>query len=298
MVSLFGRKRTSELSESSGNPHQNLATDVKKDELLALKLEEFNSDARQTGTLQMLPINLIYPDPTQPRKIFKSVDSLAASIHEKGVIQPIIVRTKNAEGHYVIIAGERRYRAAIAAELMTIPCIVRSESDASVLILQLLENDQRENVSPLEESEALSRLIDEMNLSKTDIARELGRDVGWISIRLGLKKASEDIKQLVREGIIEDIRTLHELRMFETEQPEKARKLITRIRSNTISGTYRHVISGARSTTKSRDPDEMVRAVTGLERVNDEIVLHVVGKKRPVRYRVSTELLKEFLEKV
>jgi ParB family chromosome partitioning protein len=295
MVSLFGRKRISELSEDFGSSS---ATDVKKDELLALKLEEFNTDARQTGTLQMLPLNLIYPDPTQPRKIFKSVDSLAASIREKGVIQPIIVRTKNSQGHYVIIAGERRYRAAIAADLVTIPCIVRAETDASVLILQLLENDQRENVSPLEESEALSRLIDDMNISKTEVARELGRDVGWISIRLGLQKASEEIKQLVREGVIEDIRTLHELRMFEVEQPEKAKKLITRIRANTISGTYRHVISGARSGSKSRDPEEMVRAITGIERVNDEMVLHVVGKKRPVRYRVSTEMLKEFLEKI
>jgi ParB family chromosome partitioning protein len=298
MVSLFGRKRTSELVEDQGSVLAAYATDVKKDELLALKLEEFNTDARQTGTLQMLPLNLIYPDPTQPRKIFKSVESLAASIREKGVIQPIIVRTKNAQGHYVIIAGERRYRAAIAADLVTIPCIVRSETDASVLILQLLENDQRENVSPLEESEALSRLIDDMNISKSEVARELGRDVGWISIRLGLQKASEDIKQLVREGVIEDVRTLHELRMFEVEQPEKAKKLITRIRANTISGTYRHVISGARSGSKSRDPEEMVRAVTGIERVNDEMVLHVVGKKRPVRYRISREMLREFLEKI
>lgn len=293
MVSLFGRKRVSELTGDVAT-----LADGKKDELLALKLEEFNADARQTGTLQMLPINLIFPDPTQPRKIFKSIDSLAASIREKGVIQPIIVRSKNSDGQYVIIAGERRYRAAIAAELTTLPCIVRAETDANVLILQLLENDQRENVSPLEESEALARLIEEMNISKTEVAKELGRDVPWISIRLGLKKASEDIKQLVREGFIEDIRTLHELRMFEEEEPDKAKKLITRIRANTISGTYRHVIAGARSSKKGKDPDDLIRTVTGIERVGDEMVLHVIGKKRPVRYRVTAEMLKEFLEKI
>jgi ParB family chromosome partitioning protein len=293
MVSLFGRKRVSELSGEVA-----AIAEGKKDELLALKLEEFNTDARQTGTLQMLPINLIYPDPTQPRKIFKSIDSLAASIREKGVIQPIIVRQKNAEGHYVIIAGERRYRAAILADLNTIPCIVRSETDANVLILQLLENDQRENVSPLEESEALSRLIEEMQLSKTEVAKELGRDTAWISIRLGLKKASEEIKQLVREGFIEDIRTLHELRMFEEEDPEKAKKLITRIRANTISGTYRQVISGARSSKKGKDPEDLIRTITEMSYVGDELVLHVTGRKRPVRYRLNPSALKQFLETV
>jgi ParB family chromosome partitioning protein len=293
MVSLFGRKRVSELSGEVA-----AIAEGKKDELLALKLEEFNTDARQTGTLQMLPINLIYPDPTQPRKIFKSIDSLAASIREKGVIQPIIVRQKNAEGHYVIIAGERRYRAAISADLNTIPCIVRSETDANVLILQLLENDQRENVSPLEESEALSRLIEDMRLSKTEVAKELGRDMAWISIRLGLKKASEEIKQLVRDGLIEDIRTLHELRMFEEEEPEKARKLITRIRANTISGTYRQVISGARNAKKGKDPEDLIRTITEMDYLGDELVLHVTGRKRPVRYRLNSLALKKFLEAV
>ncbi len=290
MVSLFGRKRVSELAGDVST-----LSEGKKDELLALKLEAFNTDARQTGTLQMLPIHLIYPDSTQPRKIFKSIDSLAASVREKGVIQPIIVRSKNAEGKYVIIAGERRYRAAIAADLSTIPCIVRSETDANVLILQLLENDQRENVSPLEESDALSRLIEDMNLSKTEVARELGRDIAWISIRLGLRKASDEIKQLVREGLIEDIRTLHELRMFEEEAPEKAKKLITRIRSNTISGTYRQVIAGARNAKKGKDPDDLLRTITGMERVGDEMILHVTGKKRPVRYRVDFTVLKNFV---
>jgi ParB family chromosome partitioning protein len=266
MVSLFGRKRVSELSGEVA-----AIAEGKKDELLALKLEEFNTDARQTGTLQMLPINLIYPDPTQPRKIFKSIDSLAASIREKGVIQPIIVRQKNAEGHYVIIAGERRYRAAISADLNTIPCIVRSETDANVLILQLLENDQRENVSPLEESEALSRLIEDMRLSKTEVAKELGRDMAWI---------------------------LHELRMFEEEEPEKARKLITRIRANTISGTYRQVISGARNAKKGKDPEDLIRTITEMDYLGDELVLHVTGRKRPVRYRLNSLALKKFLEAV
>ena len=167
-----------------------------------------------------------------------------------------------------------------------------------MLILQLLENDQRENVSPLEESEALSRLIEDMRLSKTEVAKELGRDMAWISIRLGLKKASEEIKQLVRDGLIEDIRTLHELRMFEEEEPEKARKLITRIRANTISGTYRQVISGARNAKKGKDPEDLIRTITEMDYLGDELVLHVTGRKRPVRYRLNSLALKKFLEAV
>lgn len=293
MVSLFGRKRTSELS---GDKQQ--SADVKKDELLALKLEEMNTEARQTGSLQVLPTDMINADPNQPRKVFRHIDSLAASVKQNGIIQPIIVSEKNEDGIYTIIAGERRYRAAIQAGITSIPCIVRDESDANIVILQLLENDQREDVSPLEESDALCKLINEMDVNKTSVAKELGRDIGWISIRLGLQKASTEIKDLVKDGLVEDIRTLHELRMFEKEQPQKAQKLIQRIRGNTISGTYRQVIADARSKTKKRKPEDMVRDIIRIERYEDEVILHVVGKKRPVRYRISEDVLESFVESI
>jgi ParB family chromosome partitioning protein len=133
-ISLFGRKRTGELSKN----HDDVA-EKKRDELLALKLQEVNTDAKSAGTLQQLPLHMIKPDVNQPRKTFRNMESMADSIREKGIIQPIIVSTKNSDGIYTIIAGERRYRAAKLAGLSGIPCIIREENDANVVILQLLE---------------------------------------------------------------------------------------------------------------------------------------------------------------
>lgn len=289
-ISLFGRKRLSDLTEEN-----TAITEQKKDELLALKLDQINSEAKSAGNLQMLPIELLCPDPNQPRKLFRNIESLAKSIEEKGIIQPIIVSPKNKDGAYMIIAGERRYRAALLAKIPSLPCIIRQETDANVLILQLLENDQRENVSPLEESEALSRLIDDLKLSKAQIAKELGREASWVSIRLGLQKASEEIKNLIKDGIIEDIRTLHELRMFEESDPIKAKALMTRLKNNTVAGSYRQVIANAR-----REKKASLRAAR-TDRVR-EIKIHEgyleldLGGNRPVRYAIDPELIQQFVE--
>ena len=287
-ISLFGRKRTAELSEDED------VADTKKDELLALKLEQINAEARSTGTLQMLPTKLIRADKNQPRKQFRNIESLAKSIEEKGIIQPIIVTTRNLEGCYTIIAGERRYRAARLAKVDSIPCIIRDETDANVVILQLLENDQRENVSPLEESDALVKLIDKMRLSKSQVAKELGHDSSWVSIRLGLQKASEDIKALITDGIIEDIRTLHELRKFEEEAPLKAHQLITRLKNNTVSGSYRQVIASARrekKTVRTSTRSQQVKSVT----YKDGFLTLDLGGSRPVKYPLEKAVIDQFL---
>lgn len=290
-ISLFGRKRTSELGSTE-------ATDEKKDELLALKLQQLDDQARSAGNLQMLPLGNVQPDPNQPRKQFRNIDTLANSIREKGIIQPIIVSPKNDKGVYTVIAGERRFRAAHEAGLTAIPSIIRDETDANVVILQLLENDQREDVSPMEESDSLVRLIGEMDLSKAQVAKELGRDSSWVSIRLGLQKASDDIKSLVSDGIIEDVRTLHELRKFEEENPERAGQLIKRFRNNNVSGSYRQVIAGFRKQ-KGRKKTPQVRSshIQSLNYDNGYLELDL-GDKRPARYKLDSEVLEQFLEQV
>lgn len=287
-ISLFGRKRMSELGSTD--------TDDKKDELLALKLQEIDKEARSAGNLQMLPLQRIEPDPNQPRKQFRNIDTLANSIREKGIIQPIIVSPKNDKGIYTVIAGERRFRAAKEVGLSAIPSIIRDETDANVVILQLLENDQREDVSPMEESDSLLRLIGEMDLSKAQVAKELGRDSSWVSIRLGLQKASEDIKKLVSDGIIEDVRTLHELRKFEEENPDRAVQLIKRFRNNNVNGSYRQIIAGFRKT-KGRKKAPQVRSATiQALQYNDGYLELDLGSSRPVRYKIDSETLEKFLE--
>lgn len=292
-ISLFGRKRTVEL----GNTQRQAE---KKDELLALKLQSLNEDAHQAGTLQQIPIDLVLPDPGQPRKIFRQIDSLAASIQQKGIIQPIVVKAKNVDGQYIIIVGERRFQAAKQAGMKTVPCIIRQEDDANTLILQLLENDQRESVSPLEESDALAKLIHDMSVSKAQVAKELGRDPAWVSIRLGLQQASGDIKSLIEEGLVEDVRTLHELRMLEKDHPQQAKRFIGRVRKNQVVGSYRQVIANLRKQQKKAQAPTATakpRKLYGIEKKGQTLLLDV-GAAQPLAFSVTPDVIVQFLANI
>lgn len=293
-ISLFGRKRTTELDKN------NQVVDARKDELLALKLQALHEDAHQTGSLQQIPIEMVEPDPDQPRKHFRNIESLAASIKEKGIIQPIVVKAKNQAGKYRLIVGERRYQASKLAGLQTVPCIIRQEDDANTLILQLLENDQRESVSPLEESDALAKLIHDLKVNKNQVAKELGRDPSWVSIRLGLQQASPEIKSLVQDNLIEDIRTLHELRMLETEHPQQAKKLIQRVRKNQVVGSYRDVIAGLRKQAKIRAGKKSLpqpKKIYAMEKKGNRLFIDV-GSAEPMEFVLSSEVLVQFLANV
>ncbi len=292
-ISLFGRKRTTELGTTQRQAE-------KKDELLALKLAALSDAADPAGNLQQIPIDLVSPDPQQPRKLFRQIDSLAASIREKGIIQPIVVKAKNAAWRYIIIVGERRFQAAKQAGLTAVPCIIRDEDDANTLILQLLENDQRESVSPLEESGALARLINDMAVNKAQVAKELGRDPGWVSIRLGLQQASDDIKNLVTDGLVEDVRTLHELRMLEKDQPQAAKRFMQRVRKDQVVGSYRQVIANLRQQKASRKTAAKPvkpRKVYEIKK-QGQLLLLDVGTDEPLRFSVTPDVLVQFLANI
>ncbi len=292
-ISLFGRKRTAELGNAQRQSE-------KKDELLALKLQSLHETAHQSGSLQQIPIDLVVPDPEQPRKMFRQIDSLAASIQQKGIIQPIVVKAKNQHGHYIIIVGERRFQAAKQAGMTTVPCIIRDEDDANTLILQLLENDQRESVSPLEESDALAKLVHDMSVSKTQVAKELGRDPAWVSIRLGLQQASPEIKTLVDEGLVEDVRTLHELRMLEKDHPQQEKRFISRIRKSQVVGSYRQVIANLRKQKKKGSAAAKAvkpKKLYGIEK-KGHILLLDVGADAPLQFTVTPDVIVQFLANI
>jgi ParB family chromosome partitioning protein len=121
-------------------------------------------------------IEAISPNPHQPRELFdeQALDELTASIREKGLLQPIVVR-RAADGRYQVIAGERRLRAAQRAGLARVPIVVRDADDGEALELALIENLQRENLNPVEEARAYQRLADEFGLGQEDIARRVGK---------------------------------------------------------------------------------------------------------------------------
>lgn len=149
--------------------------------------------------VRQIPIALIDPNPVQPRRIFRpeSIDELAQSIRQDGVIQPIVVQPNGAR--FTLIVGERRLRAAKVAELESIPTIVHEIPPDRILEVTLVENIQREDLNPIEVAQALDRMVRELNLSHEELANRTGKDRTTITNLLRLLKLPTDIQQLVAE---------------------------------------------------------------------------------------------------
>ncbi len=158
----------------------------------------------EEGELRSLPTNLIGAGKYQPRRHFdeEQLEELAASIRAQGVIEPVIVRATGAN-RYELIAGERRWRAAQLAGLTEIPALVRDLDDRTVIAVALIENIQREDLSPLEEAQALARLIAEFKLTHQLAADAVGRSRAAVSNLLRLLDLPAEIRRLLDEGKLE-----------------------------------------------------------------------------------------------
>jgi ParB family chromosome partitioning protein len=161
---------------------------------------ETETSTGNDGELRTLTIHAIQPGRYQPRHAMdpERLDDLAASIKAQGVIQPVVVR-EIAKDRYELIAGERRWRAAQKAGLEEIPALVKSVPDQAVVAMALIENIQRENLSPLEEAQALSRLIGEFELTHQQTADAVGRSRAAVSNLLRLLDLPAEIKRLLDE---------------------------------------------------------------------------------------------------
>jgi ParB family transcriptional regulator, chromosome partitioning protein len=148
-----------------------------------------------------LPVDAIHPNPRQPRKRFEpeATTGLAASIRRQGVLQPVLVRARR-EGGYELIAGERRWRAAREAGSETIPAVAREAGDRDSLLLGLVENVARENLSPVEEARAYASLLDEFELSLAEVAEQVGRSKSAVSNRLRLLELPEEVLWMLARG--------------------------------------------------------------------------------------------------
>lgn len=155
--------------------------------------------AEPKGTTQ-IEIQRIKPNPEQPRKQFdpERLAELAESIRLHGVVQPVVVRPK--DGHYELVAGERRWRAAQMAGLATVPAVVREFSDAQVMEIALIENLQREDLNPIEEARAFRKLIDEFKLTQDDLAQRLGKSRPHITNTLRLLQLDVRVQEMVADG--------------------------------------------------------------------------------------------------
>lgn len=166
------------------------------------KLEQSIQDNTKKEDIVDIKLSELRPNPYQPRKTFdeESLNELAKSIKEYGVLQPIIVR-KSIKG-YDIIAGERRTKATERAGLDTIPAIIKDFTDAQMMEVALLENIQRENLTVIEEAEAYKAIIDELGITQDNLSKKLGKSRSHITNMLGLLRLPENVKKLVNTGAL------------------------------------------------------------------------------------------------
>ena len=168
----------------------------------ALIPKEIKVETSVDSGVLMLPIEKLTPNKSQPRKNFDdaSIKELSASIKEKGIIQPLAVRKKGDS--FEIIAGERRWRASQIAGIKNIPVVISKADDEEAIELALIENLQREDLSPIEEAEAYQQLIDNHGLTHDEISKKIGKDRSTISNQLRLLKLSVKAKESIINGTI------------------------------------------------------------------------------------------------
>jgi len=157
------------------------------------------------GAPAMLAIELVQRGRFQPRRHFDEdkLRELADSIAAQGVVQPVVVRPAAEAGHYELIAGERRWRAAQLAGLAEIPAVIRAVDDQSAMAMGLIENIQRDDLNPLEEAQALHRLLEEFELTHQQIAQAVGKSRTTVTNLMRLLELNPDVKEFVEQGQLE-----------------------------------------------------------------------------------------------
>jgi ParB family transcriptional regulator, chromosome partitioning protein len=182
---------------------------------------------RGRGGVRNIPVGQIEPNPEQPRLAFDegTIHELAASIREHGVLQPILVRPLE-DGGYQLIAGERRWRASKEAGLATIPALVEEIDDDTALEISIIENLQREDLSPLDEASMYDRMVREHGYSVRKLAQKLGKDKGYLENRLRLADAPPEVRELV--SLRKDTLS-HAYELMKVEDPKKRKRLAAQV---------------------------------------------------------------------
>jgi ParB family chromosome partitioning protein len=216
-----------------------------------------DSPTRSIG-VRMVPIDHIEPNPEQPRLVFEpeALNELAGSIREHGVLQPILVRPLGANT-FQIVAGERRWRASRLAGLETIPALIEDIDDDTALEISIIENLQREDLSPLDEAAMYDRMVHEHGYSIRKLADKLGKDKGYLENRLRLADAPPEIRELV--SLRKDSLS-HAYELMKVEDPKKRRRLAEQVaRGELTLIKLRDKIEGRRSRPGTA-PDDAVDA--------------------------------------
>ena len=250
-----------------------------------------------------VPIEFLHPNPRNPRQAYSEVelDELAASIRERGIIQPIVVRTsRGSADHYEIIAGERRWRAAQRAGMHDVPIIVFEANDREALELAIVENVQRSDLNPLEEATGYQAL-EEFGHTQEEIARLIGKSRSHVANTLRLLKLPENVKAYVREG---KLSAGHARALLGQADPEKMARVIVEQGLNVRAVEAIAQELAGRAAPKRRPRVDKDADTMALEkRLSDELGLGVAiehrgqGGELKIRYR-SLDQLEEVVRRL
>lgn len=179
-----------------------------------------------------LEAHLIKPNKLQPRKSFdeESLNELADSIKENGIIQPLVVRRKGSE--YEIIAGERRWRASQRAGIKELPVIIKDVTESTVLQLALIENLQREDLNPIEEAEAYNQLIEEFSFTHEEVSKKIGKNRSTITNHIRLLKLSDNAKKALNS---KEISAGHARALLSVDSDDQSDKVLEEIIKKKLS---------------------------------------------------------------
>lgn len=251
---------------------------------LSALIRETTDEALDSGSILRVAVNLVSPNPNQPRQQFdkKSLEELAKSITEKGIIQPITVRTR--DGGYEIVVGERRWRAAKAAGLTEIPVhVLEVEDGAEMMEYALIENIQRENLNVMEEADAFAVLNRQHGLSHTQIAKAVGKSRVAVSNTLRLLKLPPEIRDSLRK---EQITAGHARALLALKDPKLMLKLWKRIVERqesvrSIEELVAQLVSGVPSKRRKKKRVRL-RKSPDVQQVEDELI-SILGTKVAIR---------------
>jgi len=192
-----------------------------------------SAEGGRTAGVRTVPLDRIEANPENPRLVFDeaALDELAASVREHGVLQPILIRP-HGTNQYQLVAGERRWRAARLAGLASIPALIEDLDDDTALEISIIENLQREDLSPLEEASMYDRMIKEHGYSVRKLAQKLGKDKGYLENRLRLADAPKEIRDLV--SVRKDTLS-HAYELMKVEDPRKRRRLAGQVARGELS---------------------------------------------------------------
>ena len=192
-----------------------------------------SAEGGRTAGVRNVPLDRIEANPENPRVVFDeaALEELAASVREHGVLQPVLIRP-HGTNRYQLVAGERRWRAARLAGLASIPALIEELDDDTALEISIIENLQREDLSPLEEASMYDRMIKEHGYSVRRLAQKLAKDKGYLENRLRLADAPKEIRDLV--SVRKDTLS-HAYELMKVEDPRKRRRLAGQVARGELS---------------------------------------------------------------